>query len=74
MKEIKVSCTFTLLLRSEALQQTSDDFVFDAREETDWGFSWPEWGYSFHQLVSEPLARAHDSLVVAVEARYVESD
>jgi hypothetical protein len=77
LKKTKVSCTFTLLLRNEALRQTSDEIVLGAREDwsgADWGFLWPEWGYRFHQLVSEPLARAHDSLVVEVEARYVESD
>ncbi|GAQ89067.1 hypothetical protein KFL_004840070 [Klebsormidium nitens] len=40
--------------------------------EKGWGHTWRDWGHTLHQMASEPLALAHDSLVVEFEVRYLD--
>ncbi|GAQ86311.1 hypothetical protein KFL_002820065 [Klebsormidium nitens] len=70
LKGIKVSPTFRVLLRTEALVQASVPVNFPSREESFRGFAWLKWGYGLQQLLSEPLAKAHGNLVIEVEVRY----
>ncbi|GAQ86309.1 hypothetical protein KFL_002820050 [Klebsormidium nitens] len=59
-----------LLLRSEDLVWKSAPIDFPHGLESFVGFSWGIRGYGLEQLLSEPLARAPDSLVIEVEVHY----
>lgn len=73
VKAFKVRTRFQLLLRDEPIN--AEWTLVDSSEpkyKMGWGYRWSTIGYSIHQLVSEPLARAQDSLVLQIEARYVD--
>lgn len=59
-----------LRLRSEDPVRESLPTEFACGREHFLGFAWLKWGYGLQQLLSEPLARAPDSLVIEVEVRY----
>lgn len=71
LKGIRVAPTFRLLLRSQDPKVTSVPADYPSREEKFLGFAWLKWGFSLQQLLSDPLARAHDSIVIEGEVRYV---
>ncbi|GAQ86318.1 hypothetical protein KFL_002820130 [Klebsormidium nitens] len=65
IKRVKLlTLKWRLLLRSEELERDTGSVVYPANTETGWGQYWERWGFSFQQLVTEPLARTHDSLVI----------
>ncbi|GAQ86310.1 hypothetical protein KFL_002820060 [Klebsormidium nitens] len=73
LQGIKVrSMKFRLLLRSEDPVMESAHEEFPCGEELCIRFDWVTLGgYGLQQILSEPLARAPDSLVIEVEVRYV---
>lgn len=71
LETITVFMTLRVLLRDDELVQNDQKpAVYPAGKEFSLGYWWENWGYDIHELVSEPLFRAPDSLVVEVEARY----
>ena len=59
-----VSFSWRVLLRTKELAHRQA-----LEESLRVGLHWNRLGYSLHQMVSEPLARGHDSLVVELEVR-----
>ena len=73
--ELRVSTEWRLLLKDEdVLVKRWPSHVYPAGEGTDWGFTWAHWKHSLQQLISEPMARALDSLVVELKLRYLEPE
>ena len=59
-----VALLWRILLRSEELTVLMNKGPYSFEKPGFAGETWETLGYSIHQLISEPLARAHDSLVV----------
>jgi hypothetical protein len=68
---VKVKGSLRVLLKDEVLERNFDhEFTIKQRS---WGKTWSDWGYGFHELASELLARAHGSLVVEADICLLES-
>lgn len=73
LKSIRIFRKWRLLLHArESIEVASTKLEYAAGREDDWGHSWGRWGYSFHELITEPLARAADCLSVEANIRYLE--
>ena len=65
-----LSLSWRILLRNQELAVRAACHT-SLKQDLNLGlYFWKALGYSLHQLVSEPLARAHDSLVVELEVRF----
>lgn len=51
---------------------TWDEYETFCKERSFGFLSWRRFGYSFQQLVTQPLARAHDSLVLEIEVKFLQ--
>ena len=67
-----MSFTWRVLLRSDELTVLMDKGPYGFRDDYEFGETWESLGYTIDQLVSEPLARAHDSLVVELKVCFEE--
>jgi hypothetical protein len=68
---VKVKGSLRVLLKDEVIERDFDYEYTD--KQRSWGNTWSDWGYGYNELASEPLARAHDSLVVEVDICLLES-
>jgi hypothetical protein len=66
MYRVEAKAELRVLLKDKVLKDDLPPFWYSDEKDCQ-GSTWGEWRYGYDQLASEPLARAHDCLVLEVD-------